>query len=672
MVNIKAAIELLLKDKFSPGIKGAAAEIKKFGEKTVSVANNVNNAFSGLGAQIASLGVTIGAAALAKSSIDYEDSLVRIGTNAGMSAAETNQLRRELIKIAQDTKISNDEMVSYAATLADNSIGFETIKESANFAALAIQGLGLSGQEAADLFSVLNSRGADVDTFKTKLNNLAEIDDRMQGMGLAEFTRYIPQLMELSDTPIENLEDLYTTILTLNKGAKNTKAIQQYQSAMQDFANPETRDAMRKYLNGFDTKQNGKLKDFTVIMNALVKKGNELGNFDQLQKAFHLSDATIMALKQYNNHYQETIDKVGDLGDTHDAVSSRASANMKTMKSALTGLQNAIMAQSDGALIKPLETITRLLNENPKGLEMAIKGVKYTLIGLTALKAFSSVVSFLSNWKNLKGGKAGAGITGGAGIPVHVTNAGSLGGLNAGKTPNGMPAGTPLAKGTPFNNAQKAVANLTPKHYAAGGAAMGITAAFTAIPAMVNELDAIKQNEELTNKERGKAKGGAIGDATGRIVGGVAGGIGGVAAGAAAGAAIGTIIPGIGNIVGALVGAGVGALGMWLGSKAGRAIGEGIGEGLAKDEPLVREQQTVVTDDFAAYNPQLPEAYFREMQSLPRLAETTKSVNVEGEIKLQSQLIIEDSGYRLRQSVVQNTTPFKFPTGNTFEAWLTP
>jgi hypothetical protein len=380
----------------------------------------------------------------------------------------------------------------------------------------------------------------------------------------------------------------------------------------------------------------------------------------------------MMALQQYNKYYQDTIDKVGDLGDTHDAVSSKAEANMKTMKSALTKLQGAIMAQSDEALIKPLQKLTSLLNENPKGLEMAIKGVKYALIGLTALKAFSSVISFMANMKSLTSGKAGAGITGSAGIPVHVTNAGSLGGLGAGKTPNGMPAGTPLANGTPLNNARNAVANLTPKQYAAGGAAMGITAAFVAIPAMTKELDAIEQNEELTNKERGKAKGGAIGDATGSIVGGIAGGIGGVAAGAAAGAAIGTIIPGIGNIVGALVGAGVGALGMWLGSKAGRKIGEGIGEGLAKDEPLVKEQQTAAADDFDSYNPQLQEAYFREMQSMPRIADTARPVTVDGEIRLQSQLIIDDSGYRLRQAVVQNTTPYKFATGNAFNERLTP
>jgi hypothetical protein len=92
--------------------------------------------------------------------------------------------------------------------------------------------------------------------------------------------------------------------------------------------------------------------------------------------------------------------------------------------------------------------------------------------------------------------------------------------------------------------------------------------------------------------------------------------------------------------VGLLVGGAVGAAGYYFGGKAGRAIGGKIGEGLAKDEPLVKEQQTVAADDFASYNPQLQEAYFREMQSIPRISETAKPVTVDGEIRLQSRLLL--------------------------------
>jgi phage tail tape-measure protein len=227
-----------------------------------------------------------------------------------------------------------------------------------------------------------------------------------------------------------------------------------------------------------------------------------------------------------------------------------------------------------------------------------------------------------------------------------------------GKTPNGMPAGTPLANGTPLNNAFKNIGGAKGAMKIGGLAA--VSAAFVAIPKMNEELEAIKQNEELTNKERGRAKGGAVGEAVGSI--------GGAAAGAIAGAAIGSVVPVVGTALGALAGGLIG----YFGGKAGRKIGEGIGEGLAKDEPLVKEQQTVAADDFASYNPQLQEAYFREMQSMPRIADTARPVIVDGEIRLQSQLIIDDSGYRLSQAVVQNTTPYKFATGNAFDARLTP
>ncbi|MDR2509317.1 MAG: hypothetical protein LBC77_01585 [Spirochaetaceae bacterium] len=583
MADIRAKIELLLKDKFSPGIKGAGASVKNFGEQAVSAANTVNKAFSGLGAQVASLGVTLGAGALVKASIDFEDAIVRVGTNAGMSAAQTNQLRRSLIDVARDTKISRDEMSAFATMLGNYNIGFEEIMELAPYAGQAIQGLGMSGVELAEAFSTFKTRGGDVETFKRKLNELVEIDNlSVKGMNVSNFMKYLPQIAEYSDASVESLDEMYIAMITLGKGATDSKAFKQYISAMQDFANPETRNAIRK-TTGFDTKdKNGNLKSFAEIMGVLVEKGKQVGNFDALEKGLHISAATLQAIKQYNNHAKEVRDEIGELGDTSDAVSKRADANMQTMKSALTGLQGAIMAQSDSALVKPLETITRLLNENPKGLETAIKGVAAALIALTTIKAFASVVSFMANMKSLVGGKVGAGLAGSAGIPVHVTNPGAMG---AGSLLDGTPISGKGGSGAKaLTSARAAVGGLSVQQYAMGGATAGIGAAFIKIPQMMGELDAIEQNEDLSEKEKSKEKGGAIGDAAGGILGGVAGGIGGVAAGAAVGAAVGSVVPVLGTAVGALVGAGVGALGMWLGSKAGRAIGEGIGEAVAEDE----------------------------------------------------------------------------------------
>jgi len=493
--EIKAGVQLNLKDQFSPGIKNAGNSVKGFKDKAVFAAHAIDQAFSSLGAQLASLGVTIGAAALINTSIDYEDAIIRIGTNAGMIADETNRLRRKLLETATAEKIQVKELESFASTLANNAVGFDVISDSAGFAAQAIQGLGITGVEAADLLSVLVNRGADVDTFKEKMNNLAEIDDRLQGMGLTEFTRYIPQLMELSGAGVDGIEDLYLSILTLNNGATDKKAITQYTSAMQDFAS--SRDKIRRSL-GFDTKsEKGELKSFAEIMEFLVTKANKWGDYDKFGKAFDLSDATIMAMKQFNNHYQETISKVGELGDTSDAVSRRADQNARSLKSALTGLHDSILAQADGALTEPIEKLAKLLNEHPEGLKNAIEGVGLALAVLATMKAFSTVVTFIGSLKSLfekKGGDLGelANAGGSAGIPVHVTNWGG------GVLPQGLGGGTPPLLdqfGNPLARTAVPPRSAAPSSPSGGGipgkgnSSVGLTqiAGFMAIATLIND-----------------------------------------------------------------------------------------------------------------------------------------------------------------------------------------
>jgi hypothetical protein len=55
----------------------------------------------------------------------------------------------------------------------------------------------------------------------------------------------------------------------------------------------------------------------------------------------------------------------------------------------------------------------------------------------------------------------------------------------------------------------------------------------------------------------------------------------------------------------------------------------------------------------------------RTVQFLPQAA---PPVVVEGEIELKSELVIDDKGYRLRQQVGKNTTPYKFTVGSAINA----
>jgi hypothetical protein len=297
-------------------------------------------------------------------------------------------------------------------------------------------------------------------------------------------------------------------------------------------------------------------------------------------------------------------------------------------------------------------------------MEYAVKGLAGAIVTLAGLKALGTVVSLVSNLKGLKGGNIGAGLTGGAAMPVYVTNWGDgTSVIGAGgqfqKQINPQLNGKPTAP--------------TPTQLAGVGAAAGISAAIVKIPQMMNELDAIKKNENLTVKERGKAKGGAIGDASGSIVGATGGAVAGtllgaIAGGAIAGTAIGTAVPGLGNAVGLLVGAGIGAAGFYFGGKAGRAAGGKIGESLAADDS-VSNQVTRRRGKGAGYIPvsDLP----------PQITQTGSSVTPQ-KVELGGQAVMDVnvnlSGISPTATVTMrdNTTPFRFNFGSAVQARTVP
>ncbi|MDR1858662.1 MAG: hypothetical protein LBQ69_04255 [Treponema sp.] len=674
-----------------------------------------NKAFSGVAGTLATLGVGIGTAALVKGGIDYQNAVVRIATNAGVYGREVNEFGRRLLQIAYDAKVPHQELIAFANTASECAIGLEDITGNMPFMADVIQALGISGEEAGQLFTTLFKRGVDADALKEKLNNLAEIGNRLGDMGITQFAKFLPSLGETSGGALGNIEDLYVALNMLAKGTnKPQQALQQYQSAMNDFAKSDTRDAIRRFMDGFDVlnEDTGELKSFAEIMETLSKFGEQTGTTAYFDKMFGLSDSTIKALKQYNNYYQETIEKVGELGDTSNAVAKRAEQNAGTIEASLTRLKSAASDLASSTLIKPVEKLADLLNQHPRGMEYAVYGLAVAMGTLAVMKAFTTVVSFIGNLKTLKdgGGVAGGLAGGGAGIPVHVTNWGGAAGStmmpgigNGGSTPGLGNAGGAKPGSLP------GAPNISLFAKAAGlGLATGVATAFVEIPKMKRELDAIKQNGSLTEKERGRAKGGAIGGTSGGIAGATGGAVAGtllgaIAASAIAGTAIGTAVPGLGNIAGLLIGASVGAAGYYFGGKAGRAIGAGIGGAVAgDDEDAARSpgisltnahrrtggrrhqvDDLIVTpsgefsthpDDyiFAMKNPAslVNNEIHNEVRTVQFMPQATPPVVVEGEIELKSELVIDDKGYRLRQQVGKNTTPYKFAVGSAGNARL--
>jgi hypothetical protein len=57
-----------------------------------------------------------------------------------------------------------------------------------------------------------------------------------------------------------------------------------------------------------------------------------------------------------------------------------------------------------------------------------------------------------------------------------------------------------------------------------------------------------------------------------------------------------------------------------------------------------------------------------EVRTVQPVPQTIPPVIVEGAIELKSELVIDDKGYRLRQQVGKNTTPYKFAVGSAKDA----
>ena len=98
--GLKAGIELFLKDTFSPGLSKVVAAGKQFGAGFLNTAATVDKALSGITGTLATIGVSMGAAATINKTIDFEDKIARIGTVAKMSSDEMKQFKKEIFEAA--------------------------------------------------------------------------------------------------------------------------------------------------------------------------------------------------------------------------------------------------------------------------------------------------------------------------------------------------------------------------------------------------------------------------------------------------------------------------------------------------------------------------------------------------------------------------------------------
>jgi hypothetical protein len=722
--EITAGVLLKLKDQFSSKIQGAGVSVQGFADKAVGVANKVNQAFSGLAGTLGTLGVSIGALSAIKGVMDMDHRMARLGLTANASAREVNELKRQIFETAQmpDIKLNPDEIVSGLEVVMTKTGDLRYAEANIRNIALAIQASGESGAAIGSVFAEFQKFGYTAEQISALMDDMVAQSDQ-GAFTFAEFAKNAPAVFSAYSaigTSPEDIKKANAAMQILVAGTKSPEiAVTALNSAMAELSDPDKQKKLR--MMGINVRDGvtHEFRDFNDIMFDIVSRAEQMGNADFFGTIF--GTTSMQAVRAYMTQGERMYDSLVNLGDTTGLLQDKSETMANTAISNLENLQTAFKNFTDKSITGPLQDLTALLNklaENPEKIEAGINGIAIALSALALVKVGAGIVSFIANLKGIHGGQnLAAGLSnagGGAGIPVHVTNWGGAAGSSM-MSPSGSAGLDPRA-----NNA----ANFARGAQTAGLLTL-VTVGISQAVGAYQKTKAIEADTELSEREKSKAKGGAIGGAVGTTVGTGAGVLAGSLLAGKVGAMIGTAIaPGIGTAIGGAVGmiggAAVGWIGGILGKKAGEAIGD-MGGAMAERRsehetfprsPGIAPESTVIyplmipgapnviqnttntnstysvndlivtpqgqfsthPDDyiFAMKNPAalMSSEVRNEVRTVERVPPAIPPVVVDGEIELRSELTIDDKGYRLRQSVGKNTTPYKFSTGNAQNARL--
>ena len=645
--DLKAGIELFLKDTFSPGLNKVAAAGKQFGAGFLNTAATVDKALSGITGTLATIGVSMGAAATINKTIDFEDKIARIGTVAKMSSDEMKQFKKEVFEAAMmpDIKINPDELVAAVDVIKDKTGDLEFARANVQNIGRAMQAFGVSGSDMGGMMAEFNKLGY-------KAEEVTDLLDAMYSQGnkgaftAAEFAKNGSAIISAYSkigTSSKDLKNANAAMQILTMGVKDpTAAVTVLESLMQELADPQKQEKLSQLgkslgINLDVRDANGQFRDLTELMPEIVKAGNKLESLGLSKDVFGMifGGVAVRGLTAFDN-FGDRLEGLLDTSDAVGSVSQAAAQNASTLKSNITNLQTAFTAVANAGLDGPLRALTSVLNEmakHPAILKAVFGALTVGITGVMAMKGIGKVINLVNSFKGLKSGKIaldplGGGAGSASGTPVFVTNMGQAMTGASGNTVE--PA---------LKSGAQTKSKLTFKQGAGIAGAAAVTAALTAIPAMFGELNDINNNQELKGKEKSKAKGGAVGAAVGSI--------GGAAAGALAGAAIGSVVPVVGTAIGALVGGGIGMLGGWLGRKAGEQIGEALG----KDE-IIPESAAVK----------------EELDSVQQLPTTPVTAELTGNAVMDINVSLSGEHPAAAVKMRGNTTPFAFNTGRVVES----
>jgi len=592
MAKLKSEVTISLKDLFSSAMSKAAGAAGGFADKTLGAFDKVDKVVSGAGARLAALGVTLSVGAAAKSVMELDHRMTRLGISAGASAVEVAKLKRLIFDTAQapDIKIDTDNLLNAIDTVVNKTNDLKYAEDNIKNIAYAIQATGESGEAIGNIFSEFQKFGYSTEQIISLMDDLAAQANE-GSFSLADFAKQAPAIFSSYSkigTAPENIKKVNAALQILNAGMKSPeKAASSLYAAMNELGDIETQKKLKRVGIDVLNKDTKEFRDFNDIMFDIAAKTENARDMNYLNSFF--SNSTLQAIRSYVSHGERMYENLSNLGDTTGLLQKQSSAMADTLQSNIKNLQTAFKAFADNNLAEPLAKITDIINklsEDPDRLKRVFTGIALGIGAITAVKGIAGITRFIGSLTRLQSGNINLGsLSMAAAMPVYVTNWG--GGIPSGGASlpgsSGVPAAAPSMPGGTIITRQNA-ANFKNGAKKAG-AAMVVYTGVTQTANAVREVNAISADTEMTDKEKSKAKGGVVGEAVGTTIGTAGGVLAGALLAGKIGAAIGTAVaPGIGTAIGGAIGLAGGALVGWLGGKAGRKIGEGIGEAVAKDD----------------------------------------------------------------------------------------
>ena len=554
--------------------------------------------------------------------------MVRLGTQAGVSAQEVDKLKAQIFAVSRDQKIKIDpsQLLGAVDSIIERTGDLEFARDNLESIGMAIQASGAEGAAIGGLYAEFQKMGLGADAARQAIDTLT-IQGKNGAFTLENLAALGPRVINAYTATGRSgaaaLTEMGAALQVIRKGTGSSEqAATSFEALMRNLVDPTKQKKLKAMgVSVYDT--TGKFRSVTDLMNEIVSKSE--GDLSSLGTIFDSE-----AMRAFNSAISEfqrsgAVNSLGEFmkmqGDGSTIMKDSA-RNASTMAANLEALKTGFQSFADKNLSEPLEKAANVLNSvTPEQFDTWMNGAKNIAIGFAALKGISvtagalgSVSSLVSSAKGRSAaGRLTSGIGGAAGaVPVFVTNMGA-GGLN------GLGGAAGSATGAASRGLTSSLKAAARSGGIRGAAARRLFAPAVRLSAAAGRSGALGTALRLGGKVAGKAnvaipmalsaveiariagsKNLNREDKT-REISGAAGGLGGILAGAAAGAALGSVIPGAGTAVGALLGIGGSLLGGYLGRKGGEKIGDGInsfsemskGDPAASSAPVITNEITI-------------------------------------------------------------------------------